>query len=144
MNSNNSPITIENFLDSPTIKSSGTLEQVSEEACHEDDVPVSHVQDDYEFARRQLRDLILNGTTLLNDASNLASTGQRADHYEVASNILGQMINANKELLSLSATHQKVTGAGTKTAKVHNTAVFVGTTQELLDMMKSAKKNTDG
>jgi len=137
--SNNSPITIESFLE-PLQTTENNLSEIVSEASNEDAPPVSHAQEDYEFARRQLRDLIVNGTSLLQDASSLASHGQQAEHYEVASAILGQVITANKELLGLSATHQKVTGAlATKNSKVTNNNLFVGSTAELLKLMKNEK-----
>lgn len=129
---------LESFLDIETIVSDNSLPAIVEEMKEE---PKNHAQDDYDFARKQLRDLIINGTTLLADASNLASQGQQPEHFEVASNILGQMISANKELLGLSATHQKITGAGKQEQKVTNNNLFVGSPAELLKLMK---KQQDG
>lgn len=102
--------------------------------------PVTHVQDDYEFARESLRDLIRTGTKVFKEAADIAEAGQDADHFEVAGTLLNGLVSANKELLNLSGVHQKVTGASTKGPEKVTNNLFVGSTEELLKIMKEKKK----
>lgn len=104
----------------------------------------SHAQEDYEFARRNLRDLITKGVNLLDDASACASSGNQPEHYETAASILNGLISANKELLGLSSTHKKITGAGIAQEKnITNNNLFVGSSSDLLKMIRNHEKRLE-
>lgn len=100
--------------------------------------------DDYEFARTNLRQLIATSVNMAQDASLVAQTNQHANGYVAAAQAIKVALDANKDLLSISKTRIDIAmadGSGRPLedmsgATITNNNVFVGTTADLLDMMK--------
>lgn len=101
--------------------------------------------DDYEFARNNLRQLIATSVNMAQDASLVAQTNQHANGYVAAAQAIKVALDANKDLLTVSKTRIDIAiadGSGrpiedTPGATVTNNNVFVGTTADLLRMMKA-------
>jgi len=99
------------------------------------------VEDDAEFARQNLRDLIEKG----NDAADhIISVAKQSDHpraFEVVAGMLKNLADINKDLLEIQKRKQDLQ------PKVNNNtqnltidkAVFVGSTAELLKQLKENK-----
>lgn len=98
-----------------------------------------HVQeDDYEHARDTLRDLIDNGKDAIEGASNLAKNSDAPRAYEVLAQLIKTVSDVSKDLVQV----QKAKEESNK-PKVQNQTnnVFVGSTHELMKMLKDAQKN---
>lgn len=103
------------------------------------------VQEDYEFARKNIREVIEEGTRLFANVSFLARTANEPRAFEVMTQHFKNLITANKELLEMHEQMNKVTDAPKPEAKSINVdkAVFVGSTKELIEQTRNAANTTD-
>jgi hypothetical protein len=99
------------------------------------------VEDDAEFARQNLRDLIEKG----NDAADhIISVAKQSDHpraFEVVAGMLKNLADMNKDLLEVQKRKQDLQPKTTNNTQNLNIdkAVFVGSTAELLKQLKENK-----
>jgi len=107
----------------------------------EEKIEIDTVDDDYDFARKNLRDVIHRGASALEDIIDIAQQSESPRAYEVVSTLIGQITDANKKLLELAAQKKKLKDEkqsdGPSTV---NNNLFVGNSTELLKMLK-AKAN---
>jgi hypothetical protein len=97
--------------------------------------------DDVSHARTNIRDLIYKGTSSLEDLLDVARASEHPRAYEVAANFLKTLVDANKDLAELKFKEDKV-NLESSNKSVDNRSInnfFVGSTTELLKMMKNAK-----
>lgn len=108
----------------------------------EDDLKtlLSHdLNQDYETARDNINLVIQKGMEAVDDMLSIARQTEKARDFEVASNIMKQLVENSKELLNIQKEMRNMTGqkeSGTTNIK---NAVFVGSTTELLKSMKELK-----
>ena len=99
------------------------------------------VEDDAEFARQNIRDLIVKG----NDAASLiVEIAKQSEHpraFEVAAGMLKNLSDMNKDLLEIQKRKQDLQPKVTNNTQNLNIdkAVFVGSTAELLKQLKENK-----
>jgi hypothetical protein len=99
------------------------------------------VEDDAEFARQNLRDLIEKG----NDAADhIISVAKQSDHpraFEVVAGMLKNLADMNKDLLEVQKRKQDLQPKVTNNTQnlTIDKAVFVGSTAELLKQLKENK-----
>lgn len=98
-----------------------------------------HVDDDYEYARKNLRTLIDNGKDAMENLTFLAKEGESPRTYEVLGQLIKTLADTNKDLLDLSKKAREAKGLKTsdeqKPQNVTN-ALFVGSTAELQKLIK--------
>ena len=123
---------------------SGELVPVQEQTAIAIVDPVRDAQrleDDFEFARDKVRDLVKKGREACDSAILLAQSGDSPRAYEVVATMLTALVNANRELVALhkgklDATPEIASSRGTSLdggASVNiEKAVFVGRAQDLL------------
>ena len=98
----------------------------------------SETNNDYEYARRNLYDLIKKGHSALDDIIDIAKQSQQARAFEVATNLIKTMAETNKDLMALAKTQKELTQESpTSPNKTVNNNLFVGSTSELLKMIKT-------
>lgn len=98
----------------------------------------SSIDDDVEFARANLKNLIAKGFGTLDGLIDLAQDAEKASVYDSLSGMLANLANMNGQLLDIHAKKKAVTGKVAETnqaSTTNNTAIFVGTTEELNDMI---------
>ena len=105
-------------------------------------VPPDHIEDDYDFARKNLRDLIFRGTQALDNIMDVADQSESPRAYEVVSNLFGQLTDANKKLLELAAQRKKLQDVKSDEPKTVNNNLFVGSSTDLLKMIKNQANET--
>jgi hypothetical protein len=92
------------------------------------------VDDDYEYARKNLRTLIDNGKDVMENLTFLAKEGESPRAYEVVGQLIKTLSETNKDLLNLAKTkkdiQQKKDEDQSSPTHVTN-ALFVGSTAEL-------------
>lgn len=92
------------------------------------------VDDDYEYARKNLRTLIDNGKDVMENLTFLAKEGESPRAYEVVGQLIKTLSETNKDLLNLAKTkkdiQQKKDEEQSSPTHVTN-ALFVGSTAEL-------------
>ena len=97
-------------------------------------VPKNDVEDDYEYTRGNLRDLIDQGKETLHNLTYLANEGESPRAYEVVGQMIKTLTDTNKELLDLAKKAKELNGESNPT-NVTN-ALFVGSTAELQKLLK--------
>lgn len=108
----------------------------------EDDLKtlLSHdLNQDYETARDNINLVIQKGMEAVDDMLSIARQTEKARDFEVASNIMKQLVENSKELLNIQKEMRNMTGqkeSGTTNIK---NAVFVGNPTELLQAIKEIK-----
>lgn len=105
-------------------------------------VPVINVvETDTDFARQNIRGLIDKGAAAIEELAVVARDSQHPRAYEVMAGMLKNLAEMNKDLLDLQKKKQDLTGVKESTSKDVNIdkAVFVGSTAELMKLLKSEK-----
>jgi len=95
------------------------------------------VENDYEFARKNLYDIIEQGQAALNDMIDFAKQAQHPRAYEVVGTLINNLVEANQKLLNLSKQvkdiNKDIKKEGPNTV---NNNLFVGSTSEMLKLLK--------
>lgn len=103
-------------------------------------------EDDYQLARRTLRNLIYKGDTTLDEMINLARNSEHPRTYEVAGQLIKTMSDVAKDLIGLQKQVREL-GIGQSDNTSHigtqNNIVFAGTTSDLLKLLKKDDKTID-
>jgi hypothetical protein len=99
------------------------------------------IENDYDVARNNLRELLTTGQSALIQALEVAKQSEHPRAFEVVGNLMKQLADVNQQLMDLHQQKQKLDApkAGEK-AKVTNNAIFVGSTHELAKMIKNMNK----
>jgi hypothetical protein len=106
----------------------------------ESSIVKKNVDDDYEYARDNIREILEKGKLALDGILQVAQDGDSPRAYEVATNMLKALSEINKDLMDV---HVKVSESEKTTIKQTNNAIFVGSTLDLQDMInkeRSSKK----
>lgn len=98
-------------------------------------------EDDFDFARGNLLNIILKGGEAVDEMLEFARQSQHPRSYEVLSTLLKTLTDANKDLLSLSKTRKELTKADDQPQTV-NQNLFVGSTAELQKLLKGADEKS--
>jgi len=104
----------------------------------EDDV--NQIDADAEFARSNMRTLITNGNDALEKLAYVADQSESPRAYEVLATMMKNLAEMNKDLLELQKRKRELAPQSESTKGVNiDKAVFVGSTTELLKMIKANK-----
>ena len=108
-------------------------------------VSVDNVADpteDFSFARKNIKDLIKKGDVAIDNLLQVASASEHPRAYEVAAGLIKTMADLNKDLLDIHKKKNDLTGETTSQKTVIDKAVFVGSTSDLVKLIKG-KNNGD-
>ena len=102
---------------------------------------VNVVETDTDFARQNIRELINKGASAIEELAVVARDSQHPRAYEVMAGMLKNLTDMNKDLLDIQKKKQELTGVKESASKDVNIdkAVFVGSTAELMKLLKSEK-----
>jgi len=98
----------------------------------------SNLSNDYEFARGNLYDVISRGQEAIVDMLDIAKQSQHPRSFEVLSQLLKTVVDANKDLLEINQRQKNLEKQDNKNPQTINNNLFVGSTAELQKMLKSA------
>lgn len=113
------------------------------------DQHLEELQDDMEYARTNMKDVIDQAKAAMTGALDMAEQGGEPRAYEVVSQMITAIIQANKDLISLHKTRKdtlktdkevKQTGDASTTEIRIEKAVFIGRAQDLLRSLKEIEK----
>lgn len=98
------------------------------------------VEEDFLLARNNIHAAIRRTREVMDNAVDVANAGEDAESFQAANQLLRTMIDANRQLMAL---HKQIKGLeevkanpiATTTNKQTN--VFVGTTRDLLELLKN-------
>lgn len=96
-------------------------------------------QDDFEFARQNLRNILEKGSIALDKMLEVADMSQHPRSYEVVSTLINSLSNSNKDLLELSEKKKRIEKAENKENQTVNNNLFIGSTNDLLKLLKQDK-----
>ena len=102
------------------------------------------VENDFDYARENLMDVIEKGQEALFDMMDVAKQSQHPRAYEVLSTLINTLVGANKDLLDLQFKKKKLMEAdpSANSQQVTNN-LFVGSTMELQQMLDSRKNKNN-
>jgi hypothetical protein len=101
----------------------------------------SPVEDDAEFARANIRDLISKGNSAIDNLLQVANASEHPRAYEVAAGLIKNLGDLNKDLLEIQKRKRDLDPTQSKNNSTTNIdkAVFVGSTTELVKFLKNNK-----
>ena len=99
------------------------------------------VEDDAEFARTNIRDLISKGNSAIDNLLLVANASEHPRAYEVAAGLIKNLGDLNKDLLEIQKRKRDLDPKQLKGSSTTNIdkAVFVGSTTELVKFLKNNK-----
>jgi hypothetical protein len=94
------------------------------------------LKDAYEQTKDNLQELIDSGKDAMEELRQIASAGQHPRAFEVYATLLKNVVDANKELLSVQKQMRTMDGKQTTGETKIDKAIFVGSTAELNKLIK--------
>jgi hypothetical protein len=103
--------------------------------------PKTLVEDDAEFARQNIRELIGKGSVAMDNLLQIANASEHPRAFEVAAGLMKNIADMNKDLLELQKRKRDLDPTQSKNNGTTNIdkAVFVGSTTELVKFLKNNK-----
>jgi len=99
------------------------------------------VEDDAEFARQNIRELITKGNVAMDNLLHVAKESEHPRAYEVAAGLIKNLSDLNKDLLEVQKRKRDLTGESQSAKNINvDKAVFVGSTTELVKFLKNKDK----
>lgn len=106
-------------------------------------VPISNVgtvEDDAKFAQENIKNLIQTGTEALKELSLVAKHSEQPRAYEVIATMIKNVSDLNKDLLEIQKRKKDLTTVATNKDVNIDKAVFVGSTAELMKLIKNKQE----
>ncbi len=105
----------------------------------------STIEDDFEFARKNLIDIIQSGKDSLMNLSDIADQSQHPRAFETLSLLMNTVIDAQEKLLKLRKTKHELTGEGQAGPQTINNTLVISSA-EMLERIQAARdlKKNDG
>jgi len=99
------------------------------------------IDDDYKYARENLKEIIDSAQQSIADLASIASTSESPRAYEVLSTMMKTIVDANKDLLDIHKSVKKLKEDNNTSAPQNVTnALFVGSTSDLMKAIKDGSK----
>jgi len=99
----------------------------------------NQIDSDAEFARTNMKTLIDSGNKALTELSAVANQSESPRAYEVLATMMKNLADMNKDLLELQKRRRELQPKESTQNVNIDKAVFVGSTAELVKMIKSNK-----
>jgi hypothetical protein len=99
-------------------------------------VPTSTAEDDFSFARQNIRTLAEQGQVAVNEILQVAKATQHPRAFEVAATLIKNMSDINKDLMDLQKKKNDLLPKREETIVNVDKAVFVGSTKDLIKQIK--------
>jgi hypothetical protein len=101
------------------------------------------VNADADFARENIRELVTQGNQAVNELMLIARDGQHPRAFEVLSGLMKNLADMNKDLLEIQKRKKDLAPKAESQNNLSiDKAVFVGSTAELVKMLKTQKQET--
>lgn len=105
------------------------------------DSKVENADKDYEYARENFYNVIEKGTYALEEMLEVAKASEHPRAYEVVSTIMKTLVDANKDLVSMSDKKVKDLKPEEQAQGTVNNNLFVGSTNELQKVLKDIRND---
>jgi hypothetical protein len=101
------------------------------------------VNADADFARDNIRELVTQGNQAVNELMLIARDGQHPRAFEVLSGLMKNLADMNKDLLEIQKRKKDLAPKAESQNNLNiDKAVFVGSTAQLVKMLKNQKQET--
>lgn len=126
------------------------IENTIPESSSQQLTPLNSIESDTEFARRNIRELIIKGHNAIDSILNIADQSEHPRAFEVAANFIKNISDLNKDLLEIQKRRKDlIVNTNTNTPSHENTmninqAVFVGSTNDILKLINENKNKIIG
>lgn len=129
-------------FDTPVVTKTSEFEIVDGDTGEIIQKPEQKIEDDYDVARSNLRELLVKGQEALMQALEVAKQSEHPRAFEVVGNLMKQLADVNQQLMDLHQQKAKLDAPNkAEQAKVtNNNAIFVGSTAELNKLIKNMTK----
>ena len=98
---------------------------------------------DADFARNNIRGLVLQGNQAVDELMLIARDGQHPRAFEVLSGLIKNLADMNKDLLEIQKRKKDLVPKAESQNNLNiDKAVFVGSTAQLVKMLKNQKQET--
>ena len=133
----------ENFEDIFNLPSGQSVVEDAPSELVEREIPVtnSDVDNDYQYARENLYNVIERGSDALNTLVELANQSESPRAFEVVGTLIKTLTDANKDLLEIQKKVKSLKEESSSGPKNVTNALFVGNTAELQQLIKDTSKN---
>lgn len=111
-----------------------------------EDIKENKVEEDFEEARQNLKELLEQGRDALYHAIELAKSGENARSFEVVGLMTKQLADINQQLMDLHLQKSKIENSNNQETKEttnniqQNNAIFVGSSTEMKKMLQDLRK----
>lgn len=108
--------------------------------------PQSDLEKDYTDIRRNIKNIISKGSEAIDGILNLASETESPRAYEVLSQMIKTVSDANKDLLEIHKKMREIEGTTTQTqsaGSITNNSIFVGSTVDLQNILRGKMKELE-
>lgn len=104
--------------------------------------PNQKVENDYDTARTNLRELLTTGKAALEHALEVAKSSEHPRAFEVVGNLMKQLADVNQQLMDIHQQKQKLDGPKEVSKKevTNNNVIFTGSTADLNKLLKNMSK----
>lgn len=129
---------VPNIVASEVVEVSTTPTYPSSSSKSNQTIEDANVDEDYEYARGNLKGLIENGKIAMENIIFLAKEGESPRAYEVVGQLIKTLADTNKDLLDLGKKVREAKGKDKAEPVQQNVtnALFVGSTAELQKLIK--------
>ena len=101
---------------------------------------ITDVESDTEFARKNIRELIQKGKQAMDNLLVVAKESEHPRAYEVASGLIKNLSDLNKDLLDIQKKKRELLPQQNQQVLNVDKAVFVGSTTELVKLIKNKQQ----
>jgi hypothetical protein len=108
--------------------------------------PQTDLEKDYTDIRRNIKNIISKGSEAIDGILNLASETESPRAYEVLSQMIKTVSDANKDLLEIHKKMKDIEGVSTQNqnaSTITNNSIFVGSTSDLQNILRGKMKELD-
>jgi hypothetical protein len=100
------------------------------------------LESDFNVARTNIRELLRKGDGAIDELLKVANESEHPRAYEVAATLIKTMADLNKDLLDIRKKKNEIGGKHTVENNTNiDKAVFVGSTSDLIKMLKDKKED---
>lgn len=100
----------------------------------------SNEDQEYEYIKNNIENIISTGSQALNNLAQIASSSQQPRAYEALTELIKAMVQANRDLIEVKKINSDIQRKDNNSSpKTVNQNLFVGSTQELIKMLKDVK-----
>lgn len=100
------------------------------------------VRQDFDSARKNMKDLISSGFEALDGIMRVAEAGDSPRAYEVASILIKTVSELNTDLMNMHKTTAEALGTNKVVQKTTNNSIFVGSTKDLQNIINQSRSQT--